>query len=332
MAVVHPEHLLLRPGDTGDAVGDVQRRLMSAGFDVAADAPAVYGSETERAVRAFQEARGLRVDGICGPQTWSSLVEAGYQLGDRLLYVVEPMLRGDDVYELQRALGSLGFDTGRVDGIFGPRTHEALLAFQRNAGVTSDSICGPATLDALRRVTRVGGAPTVAHLRELEHLRDAPRHLDGRRIAVGETGGLAALADAVGRALQDAGAHVWVLHHPDESAQATEANALAAEAFLAIAVGDEAGCATAFYATEGYESSGGRRLAELLIDELPDAELGPKRGVRGMRLAILRETRMTAVVCEIGPPARAVEHLALLASGATRALDHWARTPLLPDG
>jgi N-acetylmuramoyl-L-alanine amidase len=332
MALVHPERLLLRPGDTGDAVADVQRRLKIAGFEVAADPSSVYGDATEQAVRAFQEARGLRIDGICGPQTWSSLVEAGYQLGDRLLYLHRSMLRGDDVYELQRALGSLGFDTGRVDGIFGPRTLEALHGFQRNAGVTTDGICGPATLEALRRVTRVGGAPTVAHLRELEHLRDAPRHLDGRRIAVGETGGLAALADAIGRALQDAGAQVWVLHHPDESAQATEANALAAEAFLSVAVGDEPGCATAFYATEGYESSGGRRLAELLIDELPEAELGPRRGVRGMRLPILRETRMTAVVCEIGPPARAVEHLALLAAGATRALDHWARTPLLPDG
>ena len=54
MALVHPERLLLRPGDNGDAVGDVQRRLKSAGFDVAADPPAVYGPATEQAVRTFQ--------------------------------------------------------------------------------------------------------------------------------------------------------------------------------------------------------------------------------------------------------------------------------------
>src|SRR3954469_321163 len=229
MARVPPPALPLRPGSTGDAVRDVQRRLQGVGLDVAGDAPGSYGAATEQAVRAFQERRGLRVDGICGPQTWSSLVEAGYRLGDRLLYLLGTMLRGDDVYDLQRELGSLGFDAGRVDGIFGPRTLEALLGFQRNAGVTTDGICGPATLEALRRVTRVDGAPTVARLREVEHLRDAPRDLGGRRIAVGETGGLGALADAVGRALQAAGAHVWVLHHPDESAQATEANALGAE-------------------------------------------------------------------------------------------------------
>ena len=44
------------------------------------------------------------------------------------------MLRGDDVAELQQDLGALGFDAGRVDGIFGPRTKDALEQFQRNIG------------------------------------------------------------------------------------------------------------------------------------------------------------------------------------------------------
>ena len=70
-------------------------------------------------MRPFQEHRGLRSDGVCGPQTWSALVEAGRVLGDRLLYYRNPMLRGDDVATLQRQLGALGFDAGRVDGIFG---------------------------------------------------------------------------------------------------------------------------------------------------------------------------------------------------------------------
>ena len=97
--------------------------------------PAQFGAGTEAAVRAFQEPRGLRVDGICGDETWASLVEAGYRLGDRLLYHRAPMLRGDDVAELQRLLGGLGFDAGRVDGIFGPDTAAALVEFQRNAGL-----------------------------------------------------------------------------------------------------------------------------------------------------------------------------------------------------
>ena len=67
---------------------------------------------TRAAVEAFQYRRGLRVDGVCGRQTWSALVEAGRRLGDRFLYRRSPMLRGDDVAELQQRLSALGFDTG----------------------------------------------------------------------------------------------------------------------------------------------------------------------------------------------------------------------------
>src|SRR5207248_3202727 len=155
-----------------------------------------------------------------------ALVEAGYRLGDRLLYIRAPMLRGDDVSELQESLGAIGFDAGRVDGIFGPRTEVALEHFQRNVGLTVDRVCGPDTVGALRRVVRADtSASPVAAVREAQQLLDAPRQLEGRRIGVGETGGLAALVDAVGRALTEAGAVVAVLHHPDESVQASEANA-----------------------------------------------------------------------------------------------------------
>ena len=158
------------------------------GFDLTGEPAGRYGDATVQAVRTFQERRGLRVDGICGPQTWGALVEAGYRLNDRLLYLRAPMLRGDDVSELQEDLGSLGFDAGRVDGIFGPRTVTALEEFQRNAGLTIDGICGPDTVAALRRVVRPQGAAPVVSVRETQRLLDAPRRLQGRRVGVGETG------------------------------------------------------------------------------------------------------------------------------------------------
>ena len=65
-----------------------------------------------------------------GPDTWRALVEAGYRLGDRLLYARVPMMRGDDVAELQRRLDALGFPIGKVDGIFGGDTLAGLLEFQ----------------------------------------------------------------------------------------------------------------------------------------------------------------------------------------------------------
>jgi N-acetylmuramoyl-L-alanine amidase len=321
--------LPLRPGATGDAVRDVQHRLSGLGYEVASDEAGRYGAATTAAVQAFQEQRGLRVDGICGRQTWASLVEAGYGLGDRLLYLHQPMLRGDDVAALQRDLGALGFDAGRVDGIFGPRTATAVELFQRNAGITTDGICGPDTVRALVRVARAAPGTTVAHVREAEAMRGG-RALLARRVVVGETGGLAALAEAVGRALSDAGAAVAVLHHPDESVQAVSANGFGADAFLGLALLARAGSATSYYAAAGFESPGGRRLAEMVMEELQPIALGDAQGPTGMRLPILRETRMPAVLCELGPPPAVVERTGELVACLARALNRWVTEPAEP--
>ncbi|HEX6312158.1 MAG TPA: peptidoglycan-binding protein, partial [Acidimicrobiia bacterium] len=169
----------LARGDRGEAVRDLQQRLAALGHDSTADEPGEFGDATEAAVRAFQAARGLDVDGICGRHTWAGLVESGFALGDRMLYSRRPMLRGDDVAELQRRLNALGFDAGREDGILGDRTASALTEFQRNTGLAADGICGPTTIAAL---DRVGGmaAGSVASVREREQLRRGPRRLGGR--------------------------------------------------------------------------------------------------------------------------------------------------------
>ncbi|NNN22723.1 MAG: peptidoglycan-binding protein, partial [Acidimicrobiales bacterium] len=109
------------------------------------DRPGVFGVETQEAIRLFQASRNLEVDGICGPNTWASLIEASWKLGDRLLYRRQPMLRGDDIAELQKQFNMLGFDTGRIDGIFGDATLSALTEFQRNVGLRSDGVVGPRT-------------------------------------------------------------------------------------------------------------------------------------------------------------------------------------------
>ena len=68
---------------------------------------------------------------------------------------------GDDVAALQDRLLELGFDAGRVDGVFGDETEAALREFQREYGLLADGTCGPATLKALRQLGRtvVGGRP-----------------------------------------------------------------------------------------------------------------------------------------------------------------------------
>jgi N-acetylmuramoyl-L-alanine amidase len=56
----------------------------------------------------------------------------------------------------------MGFNAGRVDGIFGERTESAVKEFQKSVGIKVDGKCGPATIIALIRLTKIvsGGAPT----------------------------------------------------------------------------------------------------------------------------------------------------------------------------
>lgn len=322
--------LPLREGDVGAAVADIQDRLVALGFGPMIDPPGDFGLATRAAVEAFQLRRGLRVDGVCGAQTWQTLVEASYRLGDRFLYRRTPMVRGDDVAELQQRLCALGFDTGGVDGIFGDGTAKALREFQENSALPVDGILGGETLRGLRRVAARGAAPLhlVSTVRERELLRQAPPTLSGRHVAIGEPGGLSAPAAALRRRLVAYGAAVTALHHTEGSAQAQHANAARADVYLALRLEPERrGALAAYYSGYRDESIGGRLLAGAIQREVPPALGVPDLGVRGMSLEVLRETRMPAVILEVGPAAVVVEHGPSLAEALATALVAWASGP-----
>jgi hypothetical protein len=67
---------------------------------------------------------------------------------------LKPGDTGTQVAVLQRALASVGFSTGKVDGQYGPATTNAVARFQRLFGLTADGILGPATLRALVNALR----------------------------------------------------------------------------------------------------------------------------------------------------------------------------------
>jgi hypothetical protein len=68
---------LTSPYMRGDDVRTVQQRLMALGYTQVGEIDGVWGPLTEGAVKAFQSDRGLVVDGIVGPLTWTELFEAG---------------------------------------------------------------------------------------------------------------------------------------------------------------------------------------------------------------------------------------------------------------
>ncbi len=145
----------------------------------------VFDVGTETAVRYFQQSRGLNVDGIVGPATTQAIGEASWQLGDRVLEAHPAReLRGDDVAALQHRLLQLGFAVGRVDGVFGPVTQQALAEFQTNVGLPADGAAGPATFRALTRLSPVVSGGRADVLRERELLINSGPRLSGKMVVV----------------------------------------------------------------------------------------------------------------------------------------------------
>jgi len=169
------------PGQRGAAVEDVQRKLHLLGHDLGpTGVDGVFLGQTREAVVAFQRAHGLSEDGVVGRETWTALVDATFQLGDRVLYLRLPYFHGQDVRALQEALGALGFAVGQVDGIFGPATGRAVREFQRNSGHIADGIAGAETIQVIERLRHVWeGRSATTHTRPVSE--PPPGGLFGRR-------------------------------------------------------------------------------------------------------------------------------------------------------
>lgn len=98
------QHATLRKGDKGAAVQQMQTRLISLGYDCGSyGADGDFGSQTEKAVKTFQEDHGLTADGICGPKTWSALDAAPPEPAPAERYTVTiPGLTRDEAEKICR--------------------------------------------------------------------------------------------------------------------------------------------------------------------------------------------------------------------------------------
>jgi N-acetylmuramoyl-L-alanine amidase len=184
----------LRRGDRGGPVTEIRAALAALGLINSPDSDLttgrhvaldVFDVDLDQAVRAFQQHRGLLVDGVVGEATYRALKEASYRLGARTLaHQFGAPMYGDDVATLQARLQDLGFYTGLVDGHFGLQTHNGLMSYQREYGLYPDGICGPETLRSLYFLgSRVTGGSLHA-IREEELVRRSGPRLSGKRVIV----------------------------------------------------------------------------------------------------------------------------------------------------
>ncbi len=179
----------LHYGDRGDGVKEIQEYLIAQCL-LNAEADGVYGASTVAAIKDFQEALGLEVDGVCGALTYKLLRAAAYdeidvttfKLGDYIPEHVEdtPALEepvavktvapyagvgdviklgteGDGVVHLQNKLIELGYYDGEADGVADASTISALKDFQISRGIKADGICGRKTYSALDGEEEVSG-------------------------------------------------------------------------------------------------------------------------------------------------------------------------------
>jgi peptidoglycan hydrolase-like protein with peptidoglycan-binding domain len=129
------------------ATGDVVRRLQLAlrrTPDLGLTVNGTFDSQTESAVKEFQQGAGLVVDGIVGPLTWNALPDGGP------MPTLQEGSTGDVVRSLQTVLtnGAVGqwvTTPQGIDGDFGPHTQASVKAFQSWGGVTVDGVVGDQT-------------------------------------------------------------------------------------------------------------------------------------------------------------------------------------------
>ena len=269
----------------------------------------------EAQIRSFQQARGLNVTGVVDAVTERALDEARWKLGDRSLNLQEPpLMRGDDVAVLQSRLTEMGFDCGRVDGLYGYLSASAVKEFQQSVGINTDGKCGPATIIALLRLTSIvsGGAP--AALRESATQRSRGPALTNKVIVLNPDGDEALVYDVASRTegrLLALGASVFltrgISNHPSESERILFTNQSTADLMISLNLdsyknGVARGAATYFYGSQahGVHSIVGERFASLVQREICARTDLVNCRTHAKAWDLLRLTRAPAVQIDLG--------------------------------
>ncbi|SHI59448.1 peptidoglycan-binding protein [Lutispora thermophila] len=146
---------LIKTGSRGSEVYTIQTKLKNWSY-TNANPDGIFGNNTKEAVKYFQRKNGLTPDGVVGYLTLSKLGMANVNS------TLKSGSRGDAVKKLQSALNNKGYSVGIADGVFGSKTYNAVVAFQKANGLTPDGIAGPITQTKLYLSTTTTTAATTA--------------------------------------------------------------------------------------------------------------------------------------------------------------------------
>ena len=127
-----------------NAVVRLQVELKNAGYAPGA-ADGHFGGNTKRALQKFQARNGLKETGAANKATWAALdaQSDGLRGGTAVR-------AGSQMKQMQQALIGLGYLEGTADGINGPKTKEAVRAYQRAYGLAADGTAGADTMTSLK--------------------------------------------------------------------------------------------------------------------------------------------------------------------------------------
>jgi len=147
-----PKRSKLYYGLNGEGVLALQKALQATG-DFTGTPDGKYGNNTWIAVWRYQRKKGLKVDGVAGPETLASLgLSSAPRAGMFGVPAPNPLRvgsSGDRVVKLQKRLAELNYYSGPIDGKFESVTRVAVWDFQNTNGLRHDGVAGRATLSLL---------------------------------------------------------------------------------------------------------------------------------------------------------------------------------------
>ncbi|WP_434592573.1 peptidoglycan-binding protein [Brevibacterium sp. 1718] len=172
-------------GDISEMLPNIKAQMARLGLHVGDTETADFDRAFELGVRQFQQDRGILCDGVLGPETFSALEQARYQLGDRVLrFDPVRVLTGDDVVDLQTKLAGLGFYPGRIDSEYASLTEAAVKELQMSLGTKVDGVTGPQTLRGLNAIDRNQDTGNLFALQERARVAASGTSLVGRTFVI----------------------------------------------------------------------------------------------------------------------------------------------------